>query len=330
MKTFIQNNKKLLIILGFFVVAITVGFIVTLITNSTGRNAETQETKSYNLSSIAYVGEGEATKYPATYDFITGKIGNYSVNIFNRKEISEKTPNFLVLLHKKNNDTMFCSYYAPSGTPLLIYSEGYKPQQVQESESKIKDTISDISDKSLYHTSENVGDGAYDFYIMGEDDFKIDVGNKTISFLGLSSGYICETVLSETENAKIIGLDTTFIRRYPNLIENWKVSKETDITDKFWDNARPNAVYVLNDKVHGTGKKIYVIPTSFYVPATQEYVASFKLEGLDLGRSRQEIDEMLENMGYESIDFAIANHQYATQQEYTDKLNADLEKKSKW
>lgn len=329
MNTFVKENKKLFIVVGLIILVLIIGLIISLIVNSNSRSNEEVTAQTYDLSSITYVTEGEAAKYPITYDYITGHIGNYSHDKFNRADILKKTTEFIILLYKEKDHSMFVSYYGAPSTPLLIYTEGFKPQQVYSSKTDIENKITNIERDSMLNYTEDTTDGKYTYYLLNKDNFEVNLSGWYISFEGLESSYSYEQIQSQSDNIRLIGYDPQFIRKYPELVENWEKYKSINIFDNFWDNVRPEAVYVLHHKTD-KDKKLLITFKGYHVSQTEQYSINYSILNIKDGRSKEEWDEILLNWGYESVNDAIANGQFATQQEYTDVLNTEANRKSKW
>lgn len=321
--SFLQDNKKFLIIAASVIAAIVAACVIFNVVNG-GKDNESDTTDAtngvvVNPYSLPGIDSVSMTDSPILYDFVSGCIG------LNEDIVPMVTADsYFIVVSKEDSSRLFVvmNYGNQSEDEInnLLPVFSSSPIRVNLNEEQIKTFNNEVAELENGGDIKSYKEGDYTFYVIPYNIVLLDSSNiEVIDFEQLMNDKKPGDLAIKISDG--MGIPTEIIRSKCD-VQRIKEISGIDFNDSFWDNVNYNA----HVKVHKHSDSEYCIISPIYKRLVAGYgdpINMFTVNGDDKMMTVENLSDYLEHEGYEPIDQALKTKDYATQDEVDEKNGID-------
>lgn len=322
--SFLQDNKKFLIIAASVVVAIVAACVVFNVVNG-GKGNEGDITDAtdevvVNPYSLPKVSDVSVTDSPILYDFVNGCVG------LNEDIVPMvTTDSYFIIVSKEDSSRLFVvmNYGNQSEDEInnLLPVFSSSPIRVNLNEEQIKTFNNEVTELENSGSIKSYKEGDYTFYVIPYDVVILNSSSiEVVDFKQLMNDKKPGDLATKISDG--MGIPTEIIRGKCD-VQRIKEISGIDFNDSFWDNVNYNA----HIKVHKHSDSDYCIISPIYKRLVAGYgdpINMFTVNGNDKMMTVDNLSDYLEHEGYESIEQALETKDYATQDEVDEKSGIEI------
>lgn len=322
--SFLQDNKKFLIIAASVIAVIVAACVIFNVVNGSKDNesdiTDATDEVVVNPYSLPKVDDVSATGSPILYDFVNGCIG------LNEDIVPMvTTDSCFIIISKEDSSRLFAvmNYGNQSEDEInnLLPVFSSSPIRVNLSEEQIKTFNNEVTELENSGDIKSYKEGDYTFYVIPYDIVFLDSSRiEVVDFKQLMNDKKPGDLANKISDG--MGIPTEIIRSKCD-VQRIKEISGIDFNDSFWDNVNYNA----HVKVHKHSDSDYCIISPIYKRLVAGYgdpINMFTVNGDDKMMTAENLSDYLEHEGYESIEQALKVKDYATQDEVDEKNGMEI------
>lgn len=322
--SFLQDNKKFLIIAASVVVAIVAACVIFNVVNGDKGNesdiTDATDEAVVNPYTLPKADDVSVTDSPILYDFVSGCVG------LNEDIVPMvTTDSYFIIVSKEDSSRLFVvmNYGNQSEDEInnLLPVFSSSPIRVNLNEEQIKTFNNEVTELENSGDINSYKEGDYTFYVIPYDVVILNSSSiEAIDFKQLMNDKKPGNLANKISDG--MGIPTEIIRGKCD-VRRIKEISGIDFNDSFWDDVNYNA----HVKVHKHSDSDYCIISPIYKRLVAGYgdpINMFTVNDNDKMMTVDNLSDYLEHEGYESIEQALETKDYATQDEVDKKSGIEI------